>query len=440
MAEHTSTDEVDPGGSRGSTKLANRAALAGFLGTSLEWYDYFLYGSAAALVFPDLFFEDMGGGLATMVSLASFGVSFLFRPLGGVVFGHLGDRVGRKQMLVLTLLLMGGGSFLIGCLPTEAAIGAAAPILLILLRIVQGIGLGGEWGGAATVVVECAPSERRGLYASSMQMGVPAGQLASAGMVALFSALPEDDFMSWGWRIPFLCSGLLIVVGLWVRTHLEETPQFREVENENKQQRLPIREVLETHWRSVVLLIFVQFGATVAYYMFTVYVLVYVSDHLDLPKGWALTGVLLGAALEFVMIPIWAQLSDRYARRPIYALGIAFMGLYAFPFFWLLDSGSQWVIALAVVLGLGIGHAPTSALNGSVYAEQFPARLRYSGSSIAYQLSSVVAGAPAAVVAAYLVHVTDSAKGVSIYLLAGAVVSLVALALLRETRHRELEV
>ncbi|MGH3358059.1 MAG: MFS transporter [Nocardioidaceae bacterium] len=443
MSKPPSTDEADPGapGSSGdSTTLAKRAALAGFMGTSLEWYDYFLYGSAAALVFPQLFFDGMGDGVATMVSLASFGVSFLFRPLGGVVFGHLGDRIGRKQMLVATLLLMGGGSFLIGCLPTSASIGVLAPILLILLRIVQGIGLGGEWGGAATVVVECAPAERRGLYASSMQMGVPAGQLGSAGMVALFAALPGDAFLEWGWRIPFLCSGLLIVVGLWVRTHLEETPQFRAVEENDKKQRLPIRDVLQSHWRAVVLLIFVQFGATVAYYMFTVYVLVYVSEELGLPRSWALTGVFLGAALEFVMIPIWAQLSDRYARRPIYALGTLFMGLYAFPFFWLLDSGSKWVIVLAVVLGLGVGHAPTSALNGSVYAEQFPARLRYSGASVAYQMSSVVAGAPAALVAAALVNATGSAKAVSFYLLAGAVVSLVALYLLRETRHSALKV
>lgn len=438
MAESATPETELALSSTETLRLARRAAVAAFLGTSLEWYDYFLYGSAAALVFPHLFFDGMGSGVATIVSLASFGVSFVFRPLGGIIFGHLGDRIGRKQMLVLTLLLMGGGSFLIGCLPTSHVIGALAPILLVVLRMIQGIGLGGEWGGAATVVVECAPQHRRGLYASTMQMGVPAGQLGSAGMVALFSLLPDQAFLSWGWRVPFLCSGLLVLVGLWVRARLEETPQFRAVEQRNQTERIPLRDVLGTHWREVILLVFVQAGATIAYYMFTVYVLVYVQDHLNLPRSWGLTGVLLGAALEFIMIPIWAQLSDRYARRPIYALGTLFLGLFAFPFFWLLDTGSKWVIVLAVVIGLGIGHAPTSALNSSIYAEQFPARLRYSGSSLAYQLSSVVAGAPAAVVAAWVVTQTGSAKGVSIYLLAGAVASLIAILLLRETRHRAL--
>ncbi len=417
-------------------RLARRAAISGFLGTSMEWYDYFLYGSAAALVFPHLFFQNMGAGVATVVSLASFGVSFLFRPVGGVIFGHFGDRLGRKKMLVLTLLLMGGGSFLIGCLPTADAIGAAAPILLVLLRIVQGIGLGGEWGGAAVVVVECAPEDKRAFYASSMQMGVPAGQLGAAGMVALFAALP--GFLDWGWRVPFLFSGVLVLVGLWVRSYLEETPQFRAVEAEHKRERLPIVDVLRTAMRPVILLIFVQFGATIAYYMFTVYVLVYVTDHLGLPRAWALTGVLLGAGLELVAIPFWARLSDRIGRRPVYAIGTAVMALYAFPFFWLLDTGVAWVIALAVLIGLGVGHAPTSALNGCLYSEQFPARLRYTGASLAYQVSSVVAGAPAAAVAAVLVNATGSAKGVSVYLLAGAVISLIAVALLRETRHERL--
>jgi MFS transporter, MHS family, shikimate and dehydroshikimate transport protein len=420
-------------------KLARKAALAAFMGTSLEWYDYFLYGSAAALVFPKLFFNDLDDGMATMVSLASFGVSFLFRPLGGVVFGHLGDKLGRKNVLVATLLLMGGGSFLIGCLPSQDSIGILAPILLVLLRIVQGIGLGGEWGGAATVVVECAPKDRRGLYASSMQMGVPAGQLGAAGMVALFAMLPEDQFLSWGWRVPFWCSVLLIVVGVWIRRSLEETPQFQEIAEEHQQQKVPAAEVFASHWRSVVLLVFVQAGATIAYYMFTVYVLVYVVDELKLPRSWALTGVFLGAALELFLIPLWAHLSDKTARRPIYAIGTLFLGLFAFPFFWLLDTGVAWVIVLAVVLGLGIGHAPTSALNSSIYAEQFPARLRYSGSSISYQLSSVVAGAPAALVAAYLVDTTGSAKAVSAYLAVACVISLVAVALLRETGREELK-
>ncbi len=429
----TGLEPLGPPPSIESLRLAKRAALSGFVGTAMEWYDYFLYGSAAALVFPSLFFQGMGAGIATLVSLASFGVSFLFRPLGGVIFGHFGDKVGRKKMLVITLMLMGGGSFLIGCLPTAATIGAAAPVLLVLLRIVQGIGLGGEWGGAAVVVVECAPPNKRGLYASSMQMGVPAGQLASAGMVALFSTLPGDAFLAWGWRVPFLLSGVLVLVGLWVRSKLEETPQFQALASEHEQKRLPIGDVLRTEKRSVFLLIFVQFGATVAYYMFTVYVLVYVTTNLGLPRTWALTGVLMGAGLELLTIPFWARLSDRIGRRPVYAIGTLFMGLYAFPFFWLLDTQVRGLIWVAVLVGLGVGHAPTSALNGSLYSEQFPARLRYTGSSLAYQVSSVVAGAPAPIVAAALVAATGSPKAVSIYLAGGALISLIAIALLRET-------
>lgn len=421
-----------------AARLARRAVISGFVGTSLEWYDYFLYGSAAALVFPKVFFHGMGAGVSTFVSLASFGVSFLFRPVGGAIFGHFGDRIGRKQMLIVTLLLMGGASFLIGCLPTASSIGSAAPVLLVLMRMIQGIGLGGEWGGAAVVIVECAPEKRRGLYASAMQMGVPAGQLASSAMVAIFSALPGDTFLSWGWRVPFLASGLLLLLGLWVRSRLEETPQFRTIAKQEKRERIPLAQLFQTAKRPTILLIFVQFGATIAYYMFTVYVLVYVSDVLGLPRSWGLTGVLLGAGLELITIPFWARLSDKIGRRPVYAIGTAVMALFAFPFFWMLDTQVQGLVWLAVLIGLGVGHAPTSALNGSIYSEQFSARMRYTGSSVAYQVSSVVAGAPAAVVASALVSLTGSGKGVSIYLAVGAVVSLIAIALLKETKSDQL--
>lgn len=420
-------------------QLARKAAVAGFVGTSLEWYDYFLYGAAAALVFPQLFFSDFGSKGAVLVSLASFGVSFFFRPLGGFVFGHLGDRLGRQHTLVLTLVLMGGGSALIGCLPTADSIGLAAPVLLVLLRIVQGLGLGGEWGGAATYVLECAPREQRALYTCSMQMGVPAGQLASSGMFALMALLPDAQFESWGWRVPFLLSAVLVLVGIWIRLNLEETPQFQRLEERTAVDAHPLRAVITGHWRSIVLLVFVQAGATVAYYLLTIYVLVYVTDVLDLPRSWALAGVLVGAAVELLVLPLWAHLADRLGRRPIYAVGTCLIALYAFPFFALLDTRDPALIVLAVGLGLGIGHAPTSALNGTLYAEQFPAHVRYSGSSIAYQLSSVVAGAPAAIVAAWLVQTTGTTRAVSWYVVGSAVVSLVALALLPETKDRELE-
>lgn len=421
-----------------SSSQSKRAALSGFLGNSMEMYDYFIYGSAAALVFPQLFFGDLPKGVAIVVSLATFGASFLVRPLGGVVFGHFGDRLGRKKILVITLLIMGISSLLIGCLPTAEMIGPTAPVLLVLLRLAQGIALGGEWGGSAVMVTESAPAKHRALYAAAMQMGGPMGQLSSAGVFALFSLLPTEQFESWGWRVPFILSAVLVIVALWIRSKLEESPQFKAVEAQHAQESLPIVEVLRTALRPVILLVFVQFGPTVAYYMFTVYVLTYVSDQLGLPSSWGLTGVMLGAAMQIVTIPLWAALSDRIGRRPVYAIGVAFLGLYAFVFFMLLDTASPVLIVLAVILGLGVGHAPTSALNGSLYPEQFSARMRYTGSSLAYQLSSLVAGAPAAVVAAALVNATGSGRAVAIYMVAGAVISLIAVSLLKETRGREM--
>jgi MHS family shikimate/dehydroshikimate transporter-like MFS transporter len=421
-----------------SRSTAMRAARASFAGTAIEWYDYFLYGSAAAVVFPTVFFSDLGDTAGTLASLATFGVAFFFRPLGGVVFGHLGDRLSRKQALVTTLLLMGIGTFAIGCLPTVGQVGMLAPILLIVLRMVQGVGLGGEWGGAALLIVETAPTERRGLYASACQLGVPAGQLASAGLFALFSLLPAEDFLSWGWRVPFLFSGVLVVVGLYIRSKLPEPPEFQAIKAAHQQPKLPVGEVLRYAKKPTVLLIFVQAAATIGYYLFTVYSLSYVKTELKLPGSWALTGVLVGAGLLLVAMPLYAALSDRVGRRPVYFAGTLFIGLFAMPFFWLLDTRDPVLIAVAIAVALVFGYGPTGALNSALYAEQYPTRYRYTGASVAYQFSSVIAGAPAALVAAALVAATGTSMSVSWYVVGATVISLASVVMLKETSRVEL--
>ncbi|MDI9893672.1 MFS transporter [Rhodococcus sp. IEGM 1381] len=414
-------------------KTAIQAAKSSFLGTSAEWYDYFLYGSAAALVFPKVFFEGMGTTAGTLASLASFGVAFFFRPLGGIIFGQIGDRVSRKNALVVTLLMMGVGTFLIGCLPSAAQIGIAAPIILVLLRIIQGVAMGGEWGGASLLVMESAPTEKRGFYAVSTQLGVPAGQLASAGMLALFGLLPNEQFLSWGWRVPFLMSALIVGVGLYVRLKQGETPHFESAQKSGKVTRRPVAEVWEHKKKVTFLLIFVQFANTIGYFLFTVYSLVYVTTELNISRSVPLTGVLVGAGLCLVAMPFYASLSDRFGRRPIYAAGTLLIGLYAFPFFWLLDTRNNIVIIVAIALGLVFGWALPGSIQGPMYTEQYPTRYRYTGCSIAYQGSSVVSGAPAPLVAGALVSATGATFAVSFYVMIGAVISLACVFALKET-------
>lgn len=419
-------------------KTVMQVARASFTGTAIEWYDYFLYGSAAALVFPHVFFADLGSTGALLASFATFGVAFLFRPLGGIIFGHFGDKMSRKQALVITLLIMGIGTFAIGLLPTTGQIGVLAPILLIGLRLIQGLGLGGEWGGAALMVVEHAPAERRGIYGVACQLGVPAGQLSSAGILAIMALLPNDQFLSWGWRVPFLFSGALVVVGLYIRAKVPESPKFLAIKAANKQPKLPISEVFRHAKKTTLLLIFVQAASTIGYYLFTVYSLSYVSNDLKLPQAWALAGVLIGAGVLLGAMPLYAALSDRIGRRPVYAAGTLFIGLYAVPFFWLLNTRNNVVIVLAIAAAIVFGYGPTGALHGPLYAEQYPTRYRYTGASVAYQFSSMVAGAPAALVAGALVAATGTTMAVSWYVIGAAFISLLCVLFLKETYRADL--
>jgi metabolite-proton symporter len=415
-----------------------RVLAACFVGTTLEWYDFFLYGTAAAVVFGDLFFPDAEPLVGTLLAFSTFGVGFAARPIGGLVFGHFGDRVGRKQMLVLTLLIMGCATFAVGLLPTYDSVGVLAPILLVILRFIQGFGLGGEWGGAVLMATEHGDARRRGFYGSFVQAGAPAGNLLGVGALALSSALlSESAFQAWGWRVPFLLSAVVVGVGLYIRMRVAETPLFEQVERSGSEARMPIAEVFRKYPRSVLVAMGARFAENVAFYTFTVFVLTYATDELGLSKGFALNAVLIASAYHLAVIPLMGAASDRFGRRPLYMVGALGVGLWAFAFFPLLDTGSFGLIVLAVAGGLtfhGLMYAPQAAF----FAELFGTRVRYSGASIGYQLAGVFAGGLAPLIAVALL--ASSGPGmVSLYLAGTAVVTLIALLAARETANVDLE-
>ncbi|MBN6052152.1 MHS family MFS transporter [Nonomuraea sp. RK-328] len=422
----------------GSTSQARRVIVASLVGTSLEWYDFFLYTTAATLVFGKLFFPTLDPLNATLLALTTNAVAFVARPLGGIVFGHFGDRTGRKTVLVVTLLVMGVSTFLIGVLPGYATIGVAAPVLLALLRFVQGLGLGGEWGGAVIMSLEHADDRRRGLNASWPQVGVPAGFVLATALLTLLSATMSDAaFLAWGWRIPFLLSGVLVIVGLWVRLKVTESPLFAEVEKHGQKARMPLVEVLRTHPRALLSAFTARIGVDVAFYIFTVYILVYVTGRLGLPRSVGLNAVLIGSALQLALIPFFGGLSDRLGRRPVYLAGVIGAAVWVFVFFPLLDTRSFPLIALAVVVAL-VTHAAMYGPQAAFIAELFSTRLRYSGASMGYQVAGIVGGAIAPIVALKLLDVYGTTLAVSLYVVVALAITAVGLAIAPETRDLDL--
>jgi metabolite-proton symporter len=410
--------------------LIRRAALASTVGTTIEWYDFFLYNTAAALVFPALFFPESSVYAGRLESFATYAVGFAARPVGAFIFGHWGDRIGRKATLIVTLLLMGLASFLVGVLPGTDSIGRAAPILLVLLRLVQGLAVGGEWSGSVLLSMEWGDQNRRGFMASLPQLGVAFGLILGTGFLYLVSAaLSDAQFESWGWRIPFLFSIVLVAIGLYIRLRILETPMFARRLREKNVSRLPSFEVVKDHWRPIVLSALARMSEQAPFYVITTFTLTYLTEEQGYTKSFALAGILSAAAVELVAVPLFGHLSDTIGRKKVYLSGAVLTGVYIFVLFAALDSGVALLAFLAMLIAL-VPHAMQYGPQASLIAESFPTGLRYAGAGLGYQLASVVAGGPAPLVATYLLEHTGSVYSIAWAVLGCSVITVIAVVLL----------
>jgi metabolite-proton symporter len=424
-----------------------KVVFASLIGTAVEWYDFFLYGSAAALVFGALFFPENEPATATMLAFGTYALGFVARPLGGIVFGHFGDRVGRKKMLVTSLLLMGVATFAIGLLPTYATIGIGAPILLLTCRLVQGFAVGGEWGGAVLMAAEHGDDARRGFWSSWPQGGVALGNLFATGVLWVLAAVQSDDaFNAWGWRIPFLLSAVLVIIGLWVRLSIEESPVFKEAQAEiqsTDRKHVPILQVIKLYPREVFVAMGMRMAENISYYLFTVISITFLTTYVGTTgdKSIILKALLIGAVVHFTAIPLLGALSDRVGRRPLYVVGAVGVAAWSWVFFDLITSKDESKIILAVVVGL-ILHAFMYAPQAAFFSELFGTSVRYTGASVGYQLASIFAGALAPIIAIKLLGAATegdtNVDSVAIYMTIASVITLVAVYFAKETRASSL--
>jgi len=413
--------------------------LASVFGSVIEWYDFFLYATMAALVFNSEFFPEFDPLIGTLVAFGTFAAGFITRPIGGLIFGHFGDRIGRKKILVITMLIMGISTFLMGCLPGYAQIGVAAPILLLLLRMMQGIGLGGEWGGAAILTFEHAPRGKRGLFSSWPQTGVPLGLLLSTLAVNLASMPGDEALVAWTWRIPFLASIVLVIVGLVVRLKVEEPKAFTDIVKTGERVKVPVFEVIRHYPKQILVGIGARFSESITFNVYNAFILTYTTTVLGLSSTYALNGLLISSVIGFVIIPFAGRLSDKYGRRPVFAAGAAVALVTAFPVFALIDTGVEQLIWLAIALGWALGACTMFGAEAAFFAELFPARVRYTGMSLVYQLGVLPSGAVAPVIAIWLVSISGSSWPVAVYIMVAAAIALIALYFAKETAHEDVD-
>jgi MHS family shikimate/dehydroshikimate transporter-like MFS transporter len=412
--------------------------FASVLGTTVEWYDFLVYGTAAALVFNKLFFPNFDPLVGTLAAFGSYAVGFVARPLGGAVFGHYGDKLGRKAMLTLTMIIMGAGTFLIGCLPTYEQIGILAPILLLILRMAQGIGIGGEWGGATLMVIESGDKNRRGFLGSLVQVGFPLGMVCATLVFLLVSKLPDDQFMSWGWRIPFWLSAILVVVGLFVRMKLVETPKFAAVQEQGEVAKAPILDVLTKDFKNFIVAVGLKVSEVAWVYVLIGFLVYYATSHLHLSKTVILDAVLYAAILELVTLPLFGLLSDYVGRKPLYIAGTLLSMAAAFPLFTFVETKDPTTIAIAIAIIMSITHGLMFSPQASFVPELFGTKVRYSGASLGVQVSAAISGGFAPMIATGLLAYYGTTHAISWYLIALGAITLIATLVSRETAFEDL--
>jgi MFS family permease len=422
-------------GGTAAERIPRKAALASFVGSMLEYYDFFIYGAAAALVFPQVFFPESDPSTATLQSLATFGVAYVARPIGAVIIGHFGDRVGRKKMLVLTLLMMGVSTFLIGAVPSYDAIGVAAPVLLVALRIMQGLSAAGEQSGANSLTLEHAPDHRRGFFTSFTLEGTQGGLILANLVFLLVALLPEDQLLSWGWRIPFFLSAVVVAVGYWVRRSLPETPEFQKVEESHAVAKLPVAVLLRNHWASVIRVVLCALVSVVSTIVGTWSLAQGTSDAVGLDRTTLLWMVILSNVVALVALPLWAKLSDRIGRRPVFVFGALGSAVLVFPFLWALQQGNVTLIYVFGILLSGLAYSAANGIWPSFYGEMFDTRVRYSGMAIGTQIGFALGGFSPAIAAAIVGEGSGGWVPVALFTAGAATVAGLCALTARETAH-----